>query len=321
MLIQRVAVAAALAGAVFLSLGCEKPPASSAATAAQDAGTAPRAVMPTPPPERHVLDPVPTPVRGHFQEVNTGEFDLVDGIAYPSRDGETVVYVTSKPIASAAIAPSPCPMTYARFMTALRDAGWNEVALDAHGRSSYFGEGTAFGGKGREEDVGGRYWKSWLESSNGVATGSVRHVHDGWFEFALPISKPAFAQVSEGDYSRGHRADPDARAPKEPAVAAAYRTARGAAVKKDLAALLQAQGFDAKQVAAIRALPGIGADFARFSDRFLKPGAAGEFDSGPGWASISASGTTSKGAKFINYYWFTPCGEKLVLTSISENPQ
>jgi hypothetical protein len=277
--------------------------------------------MPTPPPERHVLDPVPTPVRGHFREVNTGEFDLVDGIAYPSRSGKTVVYVTSKAIASSAIASSPCPMTYARFMTALRDAGWNEVALDANGRSSYYGEGTPYGGRGREEDVGGRYWKSWIETSNGVAMGSVKHTQHGGFEFALPVSKPAFAQVSEGDYSRGHRADPDAHTPKEPAVAAAYRTARTAAVKKDLAALLQAQGLDAKQIAAVRALNGIGADFAQFADRFLKPGAAGEFDSGPGWASISAAGTNSKGAKFINYYWFTPCGEKLVLTSISENPQ
>jgi len=29
----------------------------------------------------------------------------------------------------------------------------------------------------------------------------------------------------------------------------------------------------------------------------------------------------SKGAKFINFYHFAPCRERLVLVSISENPQ
>jgi hypothetical protein len=89
---------------------------------------------------------VPTPVRGHFKEINTGDFDLVDGIAWAS-DGGTVVYVTSKAIASAALASSPCPMTQARFLTALRDAGWNEVTLDAKGTSSYYGNGTPYAGR------------------------------------------------------------------------------------------------------------------------------------------------------------------------------
>lgn len=146
MRIARVAVTAAFAGALSLSFGCEKPPASSAASAAQESEPAPRHVMPTPPPERHVLDPVPTPVRGHFKEINTGDFDLVDGIAWAS-EGETVVYVTSKAIASAALASSPCPMTQARFLTALRDAGWNEVTLDAKGTSNYYGNGTPYAGR------------------------------------------------------------------------------------------------------------------------------------------------------------------------------
>ena len=42
----------------------------------------------------------PAPVKGHIKEINIGEFDLVDGIAYPAMGGGTVVYVVSKPIAS-----------------------------------------------------------------------------------------------------------------------------------------------------------------------------------------------------------------------------
>jgi hypothetical protein len=304
-----------------LPLACEKQPPATAAQDAQASSPPPQRVAPTPVPERHVLDPMPTPVRGHFQEVNTGEFDLVDGVAYPSGTGETVVYVTSKTIAGSALASSPCPMTHARFMTALRDAGWNEVALDRDGHSAYFAEGTAFDGSGRESDVGGRYWKAWIEQSNGTALGRVVHREHGRFEFALPVAKPAIAQVSMSEASQGHRGAAGLAALKEPQVAAAYRNARAAAMKKDLDGLLRLQGFDAKQIAAIRGLEGVSADLSRFSDRFLKPGAAGEFQSGPGWGAISASGVNSKGAKFINYYWFTPCGEKLVLTAISENPQ
>jgi hypothetical protein len=33
------------------------------------------------------------------------------------------------------------------------------------------------------------------------------------------------------------------------------------------------------------------------------------------------TGANPKGAKFLNFYWFTPCREKLVLVAISENPQ
>jgi hypothetical protein len=276
--------------------------------------------MPTPVPERHVLDPVPTPVRGHYNEVNTGDFDLVDGVAWTA-DKDTVVYVTSKAIASASLASSPCPMAQARFLTALRDAGWNEVTLDKKGSSSYYGSGTPYGGRGREEDVGGRHWKSWIDVTNGTAMGSVKHRNYGGFEFALPVLKPSVAELSESELMGGHREIPGAPAPKEPQVAAAYRGARAAALKKDLDGLLRLQGFDAKQIAAIRGLAGIQADLARYADRFLSPGKAGEFDSGPGWGSLSASGKNSKGAKFINYYFFTTCGDKLVLTMIGENPQ
>jgi len=322
--VLRLALPLAAVCALSALAACEKQPPASASDHAGGAGPAPAAApAPTPVPTRepHVLDPVPTPVRGHFQEVNTGDFDLVDGIAYGARDGRTVVYVTSKPIASPALASSPCPMTQARFLTSLRDAGWNELAFDASGASDYYAQGMPYGGSAREDEVGGHYWKSWLETSNGIAMGRVKHGHYGGFDFALPVSTPKVGEVSEADITRGRREIEGSPGPKETQVAAAYRGARTAAMKKDLDTLLRLQGFDAKQVAAIRALPGIQADLASFADRFLKPGATGEFQSNPGWAGISASGVNSKKQKFINYYWFTTCGEKLVLTSISENPQ
>ncbi|HEX4440318.1 MAG TPA: hypothetical protein VH854_09630 [Thermoanaerobaculia bacterium] len=318
MRIERVATSAVLSAFLALSFACEKQPPSSAAESTPEAK---RDEPPAPPAERHVLDPMPTPVRGHFSEINTGEFDLVDGVAYTAPTGETVVYVTSKTIGSSSFAASsPCPMTQARFMTALRGAGWNEVALDRDGHSAYFAEGMAFDGSGRETDVGGRYWKSWIEVSNGTAMGRVRHREHGEFEFALPLAKPAIPQVAMSDATGARRAVAGAPTPKEAAVAAAYRVSRTAAMKKDLDGLLRQQGFDAKQIAAIRALDHIQSDLGRLADRFLKPGAAGEFQSGPGWAGIRGEGTNSKGAKFVNYYWFTSCGERLVLTQISENP-
>src|SRR5438105_6035096 len=56
--------------------------------------------------------PYPAPVKGHYKEINIGEFDLVDGIAYPPADGwDTVVYDTDKPSSSPIIAGSSCPRT------------------------------------------------------------------------------------------------------------------------------------------------------------------------------------------------------------------
>ena len=98
----------------------------------------------------------PAPVKGHYKEINIGEFDLVDGIAYPAADGSgTVVYVTDKPIASPMLTESACPMTQARVLTKLRNGDYVEVTLDKAGRSKYFAAGTAFGGSSREQDVGG----------------------------------------------------------------------------------------------------------------------------------------------------------------------
>jgi hypothetical protein len=264
----------------------------------------------------------PPPVKGHLSEVNTGDFDLVDGVAYPAKGGDgTVVFVVSKPIASPVLADSPCPMTQARALTALRNAGYVELTLDKAGWSDYFARGTPFGGTGREQNTGGRYWSSKLALANGRATGSVQHKNHGGFEFDLPVSSPKLTEVSENDRSQQRYGDPLGVTPTEEQVTAAYQAVRGAALEKDLKALLAAQGFDEKQIAAIRGLEGIDADFAAYTDRFLEPGTTGEFQNGPGWGAIVGTGANSKGAKFLNFYWFTPCREKLVLVAISENPQ
>jgi hypothetical protein len=261
----------------------------------------------------------PAPVKGHFKETNIGSFDVVDGIAYRSGAG-TVVFVTSKPIASPMLAGSPCPMTAARSLVALRDASYLEVNLDAAGRSKYFVAGNAFGGSSREEAPGSRSWSSKLKAGSGHAAGSVQHRHGG-FEFDLAVLTPIAAEVSQGDWVQGKRSNESLSRPAEQAVTAAYRAAHDAALKKDWKALVAAIGFDQRQADAIRGLEGIDADLALYADRFLQPGEPGEFTAQAGKAYVRAEGTNSKGKKFANFYHVAPCGDRLVLVSIAENPQ
>ena len=259
-------------------------------------------------------------VKGHFDEINIGKFDLVDGIAWP--DGRrTVVYVVSKPIASSMLAGAACPATMARALAAVRDAGWVEVTIDASGKSDYFASGKPFGGSSRESEVGGRYWSITLKNVEGGATGTVKHKEKGSFDFSLPVASPKMKEVSESDRSQGRQADPSAPSPAQDAMTSAYRAAHAAAAAKDWTALLTAIGFDAAQAAAIRALEGINADLELFADRFLNPGAPGETDVRAGHGYVQAEGANSKGAKFINYYWFASCQGKPLLYSITENPQ
>jgi hypothetical protein len=263
----------------------------------------------------------PAPVKGHYKEVNIGEFDVVDGIAYPAPGGAgTVIYATSKPIASPMLAGSACPMTEARALTQLRAASFMEVTL-AHGASKYFAAGNAFGGSSREEASSGHYFSSKMKDDPDRAVGVVVHRQYGHFEFDLPLSSPKVNEVSEGDRIHGIRSDLTAPKPTEQPVTAAYRAVHAAALKKDLKALLAAQGFDAKQIAAIRGLDGIDADLAVYADRFLTSNVPDEFSAKPGTAYVRTEGVNSKGKKFANYYHFTPCGDRLVLVSIAENPQ
>jgi hypothetical protein len=263
----------------------------------------------------------PPPVKGHYKEINLGEFDVVDGIAYPAAGGAgTVVYVTSKPIASPMIAGSACPMTQARVLAELRDARYLEVTL-AEGKSKYFAAGTYFAGSSREQEVGGRYWSSRMKADPERAIGSVTHKREGSFDFDLPLSSPKVKEVSESDRTQGNRYDATAPKPTEQAVTEAYRTLHDVALKKNLKGLLVAQGFDAKQIAAIRGLEGIDADFTVYADRFLVPSAPDEISVKPGTGYIKTEGKNSKGQKFANFYHFAPCGDHLVLVSIAENPQ
>jgi hypothetical protein len=263
----------------------------------------------------------PAPVKGHYKEINIGEFDLVDGVAYPATGGAgTVVYVTDKPIASPMIAGSACPMTQARVLAELRNAKYLEVTL-SHGTSKYFAAGTYFGGSSREQEVGGRYWSSRMKEDPERAIGSVLHKRQGSFDFDLPLSSPKVKEVSESDRTQGNRYDVTAPRPSEQAVTAAYKAMHDAALKKNLKGLLAAQGFDGKQIAAIRGLEGIDADFIVYADRFLVPSAPDEVSVKPGTGYVRTEGTNSKGQKFANFYHFAPCGDHLLLVSIAENPQ
>jgi hypothetical protein len=173
----------------------------------------------------------------------------------------------------------------------------------------------------RETEVGGHYWSSQVSLKNGRAVGSVGHQNRGEYRFDLPVAAPKIYEASEADWGESRRGDPSAPSLAEDAVMTAYKALDDAARRKDLKAFLAAQGFDAKQVEAIRGLEGIAPDFAIYADRFLEPGTAGEFTSRPGTAYVRSEGTNSKGKKFANYYHFAPCGESLVLIRIAENPQ
>src|SRR5437763_1402985 len=63
----------------------------------------------------------PAPVKGKYSEINSGKFDLVDGIANDANGG-TVVYVTEKQIASPVLADSTCAMAQARSLALLRNS-------------------------------------------------------------------------------------------------------------------------------------------------------------------------------------------------------
>ena len=258
------------------------------------------------------------PVKGHIKEVNIGEFDLVDGIASTAVSGAgTVVYAASRPIASPMLADSACPLLQARSMATLRKANYAEVTLDAKGKSRYFAAGTP--SSGSLTSLSPRDWTSALKADAGKAAGNVVHRNYGRFEFDLPLSKPSVDELSYGDRQQERKVAATTPKPAEKDVIAAYVALRDAVHKKDMKATLSAMGFNAKQVAAIRGLDGIDADFAGFTHRFLAPGTPGEPWARPGQGQVVGEGTRVNNAKkYRNGYYFDLCGDRLVLTGISE---
>jgi hypothetical protein len=305
--------------ALLAAAGCGKQePASSAGSgggAAKEAAVkeAPRkAVVETVPPYTYAA-----PVKGHVHEANLGQVDLVDGIAYPSPAvGGTVVFVTSKPIASPMLVDSACPFVQARALAALRDASFAEVTLDAGARSKYFAAGGAYGN--RFTDLTAGAWASALATDAGRAKGNVNHARYGQFEFDLPLSHPAQDELTYGDRQNKRALAASTPKPEPQAVTATYTALRDAALRKDLKATLAALGFDAKQVAAIRGMEGIDADFAVFADRFLTPGTPGDPWTRAGSGQVRGEGVKASGKKYFNDYYFDLCGERLVLTGIVE---
>lgn len=298
-------------GALALA-SCGKEPSSSG-----EAGNAKKVVE-----EKVPLYSYPAPVKGHIKEVNIGEFDLADGIAYTSTNGGTVVFVVSKPIASPLLAEAACPFIQAKALSLLRDASFSEVELDAGGRSKYFAAGTPFHGSLTDTTPGGRPWSSTLKSDAGRAAGSVMHRQYGRFEFDLPLSSPKVDEISYGDREQKRRLAATTPKPSEQSVKATYEKLRDAALKKDQKALLAAMGFDAKQTMAVRGLDGIAADFAAFYDRFLAPGTPGDPWTRPGSGQIRGEGIkASAGKKYWNDYYFDLCGDQLMLTGITEQTQ
>ena len=265
----------------------------------------------------------PAPVKGHFKDINIGDFDLVDGIAYPASTGTgTVVYLTSKPIASPLIAESACPMIEARVLTQMRNVGYLELTLDK-GASKYLIAGTPFAGSSYEQASSSHRWVNRTKGGDAArVVGSFIDRGAGSYDFDLPLSQPKIGQRSNIDIEKsGARGDPTAPRPDQKAVTAAYTAVHDAAVKKNWKAMLGALGFDEKQNAAIRGLDGINADLAVYADRFLQPGTPEDFSAKPGTAYVKSAGVNSQGKKFANYYHFLPCGDHFVLVAIAENPQ
>ncbi len=269
----------------------------------------------------------PAPVSGHYKEANTGDFDLVDGVAWgPTRAGETAVFVTDKPIASP-ILGTACPMAEARAIAVLRDARWNEVALDGGGKSRYFGAGTNYNGTSRSEDVGSHDWKFSRRDPSGEGeriAGKVTHKYYGSFDFDLPVRKPTILEVSEIERMDGGLSKGDMPALDASAAIAVFAKIRAAALAHDLPGWLSAQGFTAAQIAAIRGLEGIDADLEQHALHFLSPETpkgSEETEMYPGAGYVRGEGANSKGAKFINYYYLVPCGDRVLLGMVGENPQ
>jgi len=310
---RRDRLAVVIVSLAMLAAGCGDKDATPDASSKAKAEGAKKVVEEKVPPYAYAA-----PVKGHIKEVNIGEFDLVDGIAYPALSGAgTVVYVASRPIASPMLVDSACPLSQARAMATLRKANYAEVTVDAKGRSRYFAAGTP--SNGSLTDLSPRGWTTALKADAGKAVGNAVHRHYGKFEFDLPLAHPTVDEMSYGDRQQERKPAATTPKPTEKAVTDAYVALRDAVHRKDMKATLSAMGFDAKQVAAIRGMDGIDADFAGFTQRFLAPGTPTEPWTQAGKGQVVGEGTRANNAKkYRNGYYFDLCGDRLVLTGISE---
>jgi hypothetical protein len=293
-----------LAGTMAIG-ACDNAPNEAPATEAQPSPVA-SVPAPTASSTAVVADVVtptvyPPPVSGGISEANVGTFDLVDGLAYPAPDGSgTLVYVTSKSIASPVLARSACPRVFAESLARLRDAGFAEVTLDAEGKSPYFGYGHAYGGTGKS--LSPNDWTTTLETAGDKVSGSARQKYYGEFTFDLPLGAAQPAPAESTDSA---------------ANIAVYDRVRTAAKAGDLKGVLVAQGFDDASIAAIRGLPDINADLVAYAKRFLEPGTPKEGSIHP--SGFYVDGKKADGKGYWNYYGFQKCGDALVLTSIHED--
>jgi hypothetical protein len=264
----------------------------------------------------------PAPVSGHYEEVNLGSFDLVDGVAW-ERGGGTVVQVTSEPIASPKLVGTACPTVLARSIAMLRDARWIEVTIDPDNRSSYYAAGSEYAGTSREQEVGGGYWKIDVTAREaGRIAGGVDHRDHGSFRFDLPLVAAGPHENSAGERLAGAAyGEPGPATPPEAPAIAAYSELRAAAAAKDWPRFLTAHGYPPDLVRAIRGLPGIEEDLVAHAARFLAPGEPGETTAYTTTIGVRAEGTNPAGQAFVNFYQFAACGDGVVLVSIGENPQ
>jgi hypothetical protein len=263
----------------------------------------------------------PAPVSGHYKEGNSGEFDLVDGLAWgPTRAGETAIYVTDKLIASPVLGAT-CPMAEARALSVLRNARYNTVDLDAKGKSRYYGAGTQYDGTSRSRTSGVTTGILPPRRRRGRIAGKVTNRYQ-----AASSSTCRYASHrarSQRDRTHGRRPLQDRHGdPRCAAVSATCQDPR-AALAKDLKGWLAAQAFGRADRGHPRSRR-IDADLEQHALHFLSPEMpkdTEETEKHPGEGYVRAEGANSAGAKFINYYYLVPCGDRLLLGMIGENPQ
>ncbi len=245
-------------------------------------------------------------VKGHYDEVDVGSFDLVDGIAY-AVNGGAKLHLVSKPIASSVLVATPCALAHVHSLELLRNGGYLDMTLDSRGRCRAFAAGQVMGGS----LAGGSPRRSWDVSGgkveNGRVAGRASQAGHARLDFDIPLVTLPANDVR--------------RTPSEEELRNAYAAVRRAALARDLKGLLETQAFDPPAIEAAAALPGIGADMAVFASRFLDPGSPEEPTLEPGMARIGARGRNPAGKPFVDYYTFEPCGDALVLVDIGENPQ